>query len=152
MSERFQISGKKLVLPKSSGAWKFSARPGGWVIAESVSGERKRFQLTELRGRLSAALGGVIYSGQLQAEARAGGSEAGGDADLIAQFPGKVRKVLVKQGAQVLEGDPLVLVEAMKMEFAIKAPFAGCVEKLHVIEGQQLAPGDRFLDLKETAK
>ena len=57
------------------------------------------------------------------AEQRGG---AGGEehADLVAQFPGKVRKVLVAEGAQVAEGEPLVLVEAMKMEFAVKAPRA----------------------------
>ena len=34
------------------------------------------------------------------------------------------------------------------MEFAIKAPFAGKIARVLVKEGQQLAPGDRFVDLE----
>jgi biotin carboxyl carrier protein len=37
----------------------------------------------------------------------------------------------------------------MKMEFSVKAPYAGVVDRIHVKEGQQLSPGDRFLDLKK---
>jgi biotin carboxyl carrier protein len=40
-----------------------------------------------------------------------------------------------------------MLLEAMKMEFSIKAPFAGVVKKLCVQEGQQLSPGQQLVDL-----
>ena len=45
---------------------------------------------------------------------------------------GKIRKILVKDGDQVEMGTPLVLVEAMKMEFSIKAPSKGTVKKILV--------------------
>jgi biotin carboxyl carrier protein len=152
MKERWKISGKRFDLPQvNSGlndTWSFSVRPGGWVLAESKSGDRKRFMLSELRAQLGAQLGGVLWQGEVQKETRSTSASAGGtDSDLTAQFPGKVRKVLVSEGDPVREGDPLILVEAMKMEFAIKAPAAGKVKKLLVKEGQQLSPGDRFLDL-----
>ena len=43
----------------------------------------------------------------------------------------------------------MLLLEAMKMEFSVKAPFKGTIERILVKEGQQLSPGDRFLDLKK---
>lgn len=154
MSETFRVSGKKVELPKAGSDWSFTVRPGGWVIAErkTASGvERKRFALHEAKGKLSASLGGFLYFGGLQAQAR-GGASAGSDADLTAQFPGKVRKILVAEGASVGEGDPLVLVEAMKMEFTVKAPYSGTVKKVLVKEAQQLAPGDRFVELEAVKK
>jgi 3-methylcrotonyl-CoA carboxylase alpha subunit len=154
MSERFKISGKRVELPEATAAgWKLSMRPGGWILAEGPDGERERLAVHEARGRMGVSLGGVLWQGEVAKDQRAGASGGGGsDADLIAQFPGKVRKVLVQEGAVVAEGDPLVLVEAMKMEFAIKAPFAGKVVRVLVKEAQQLSPGDRFVELAESGK
>jgi acetyl/propionyl-CoA carboxylase alpha subunit len=152
MSETFKISGKRVALPRAAGGWKFQSRPGGWIIAERRAAdgslERHRFALHELRGRLSLNFGGFAWSGELAASDSRGGAAGGSDADLIAQFPGKVRKLLVQAGASVAAGDPLVMIEAMKMEFPVKAPYAGTVKRLLVTEGQQLSPGDRFLDLE----
>jgi biotin carboxyl carrier protein len=51
-------------------------------------------------------------------------------------MPGKVVKVLVALGDEVKEGQPLVVVEAMKMENEMKSPRDGKVVELHVREGQ----------------
>jgi biotin carboxyl carrier protein len=147
-SETFRLSGKKLKLPTPARDWKFEARSGGWVIAQAPDGTRLRFQLHELRGKLSASLSGQLVHGEISQESRGSGAGSGSDSDLIAQFPGKVRKLLVKEGQAVADGEPLVLVEAMKMEFAVKSPFAGKVKKILVKEGQQLSPGDRLIDVE----
>ncbi|MDR3607420.1 MAG: acetyl-CoA carboxylase biotin carboxyl carrier protein subunit [Oligoflexia bacterium] len=149
MSETLKISGKRFELEATKG-WCFERRPGGWLIATSPSGARKRFALHELRGRLSFSLDGRLYFGAVEKAGRgsAGGAAAGNDSDLVAQFPGKVRKLLVGEGAQVAAGDPLILIEAMKMEFTVKAPFAGRVTRVLVQEGQQLSPGDRFFEVE----
>ena len=148
--ERYKVSGKRVEIPGQAGEWKLTPRPGGWVIAESPTGERRRVMLTEVRSKLSFSVGGTLYHGEVARDARggAGGAGSGSDADLVAQFPGKVRKVCVVDGAKVAEGESLVLVEAMKMEFAIKAPYAGTVTRVLVKEAQQLSPGDRFVDLQ----
>lgn len=49
-----------------------------------------------------------------------------------APMPGKVLDVQVEQGAEVKEGDPLLVLEAMKMENVIKAPGDGVVKAVHV--------------------
>jgi biotin carboxyl carrier protein len=146
----FRVSGKGFELKAGEGEWKFTVRPGGWIIAESPTGERRRIALSEAKGKLSASMGGRLLHGELQTRERGAGSGPSPESDLSAQFPGKVRKVLVSDGAKVQAGDPLLLIEAMKMEFAVQAPGPGLVKRVLVREGQQLSPGDRFVDFEGT--
>jgi acetyl/propionyl-CoA carboxylase alpha subunit len=153
MSEFFKVSGKKFSMQPDVKGWKFSVRPGGWILAEGPQGERHRFAMWEGKGRTSVAIGGRLHYGEwIQERKGHGAAAAAGDSDLTAQFPGKVRKILVTAGAQVQEGAPLILVEAMKMEFTVKAPAAGTVKRVLVTEGQQLSPGDRFFDFAVTGE
>jgi biotin carboxyl carrier protein len=152
VADSIRILGSTYELPKELGQWKLAARPGGYLIAEGPAGERVRLVATRSRGKLSLTVGGIAWQAEVLAPATRGGAAAGGgDSDLVSQFPGKVGKILVAEGQAVQAGEPLLLIEAMKMEFAIKAPFAGTVTKLLVQAGQQLAPGDRFLDLAPAA-
>lgn len=64
--------------------------------------------------------------------------EGAGSGVILAPMPGQVRAVLVQQGDTVTEGQPLVLLEAMKMELKVSAPHAGTVTKLLVTEGQSV--------------
>ena len=59
-------------------------------------------------------------------------------------MPGKVVRVLVKQGDQVQEGQGLIVVEAMKMENELKSPKAGKVTELHAIEGAAVESGAKL--------
>lgn len=150
--EFYKLSGKKVSIPVASTEWKLTARPGGWWIAERDVGgvvERRRVMALESKGKLSAQLSGPAFFGEVVTTSRGGAAGGGSDADLTAQFPGKVRKLLVKDGEEVKAGQPLVLVEAMKMEFSVKAPADGIVKAVRVTEGQQLSPGDRFVDFEE---
>jgi biotin carboxyl carrier protein len=52
-----------------------------------------------------------------------------------ALMPGKVLKILVQEGELVEEGQPILILEAMKMQNEYTAPMAGTVEHLHVEEG-----------------
>lgn len=146
----FRVSGKKFQLEGELAGWKFSRRPGGWIIAESPTGERRRLAVHEERGRFSANVGGRLLFGEVTVEERGAGVGAGAGSELSAQFPGKVRKVLVADGAAVESGQALLLIEAMKMEFAINSPGAGRIKRVLVKEGQQLSPGDRFVEFTET--
>ena len=58
-----------------------------------------------------------------------------------AEMPGKVLKHLVRVGDVVTEGQPLLKVEALKMEMDVAAPKAGTVAEIPVVEGQQIAAG-----------
>jgi propionyl-CoA carboxylase alpha chain len=60
---------------------------------------------------------------------------------LLAPMPGLVKQVFVSVGDRVAKGDPLVVLEAMKMEQVIRAPRAGCVSSLGAAAGQQVEAG-----------
>ena len=79
--------------------------------------------------------------------AHAGEAEAAGGR-LTAPMPGKVVAVLVEAGQSVKKGDPLVIMEAMKMEHTIAAPSDGLVEEVLYALGDQVADGAPLLAFK----
>ncbi len=67
---------------------------------------------------------------------------------LGAPMPGKVVAVLAAKGQQVRKGDPLVIMEAMKMEHTISAPSDGRVEQVLYQVGDQVADGAPLLEFE----
>ena len=76
--------------------------------------------------------------------AHAGDAQAEGGR-LTAPMPGKVVSFAVKAGDKVSRGQPLAVMEAMKMEHTIAAPADGTVEELLFAPGEQVAEGDELL-------
>jgi 3-methylcrotonyl-CoA carboxylase alpha subunit len=76
--------------------------------------------------------------------AHAGEAEAAGGR-LTAPMPGKVVAVLAAGGQEVKKGEPLVIMEAMKMEHTIAAPADGVVEEILYQVGDQVADGAPLL-------
>ncbi|AOF90963.1 acetyl/propionyl/methylcrotonyl-CoA carboxylase subunit alpha [Sinorhizobium sp. RAC02] len=95
----------------------------------------------------------VFFAGHSHAFARAeeashhGETAAGGDR-LSAPMPGLVRIVSAEPGARVTKGDPLVTMEAMKMELVLAAPRDGVVAAVPVAVGDQVAEGALLLSLE----
>jgi propionyl-CoA carboxylase alpha chain len=73
--------------------------------------------------------------------------EAGRAGSLVAPMPGSVLRLLVAVGDTVAAGQPLLAMEAMKMEHQVVAPTAGTVAEIFVQVGQQLAHGQRLVQL-----
>ena len=71
---------------------------------------------------------------------------AGADA-MPSPMPGNILRVLVNVGDTVTENQPLMILEAMKMENEIVAPKAGVVAGIHVKEGQVVNPGDALITI-----
>jgi len=67
---------------------------------------------------------------------------------LTAPMPGKVIAIQVTPGMQVKVGDPLLVVEAMKMEHTITAPFDGEVSEINYAIGEQVSEGDQLIIFK----
>lgn len=59
-------------------------------------------------------------------------------------MPGQILKVLVEPGEEVVAGQPLLILVAMKMENEIKSPKDGIVQEVFVAAGQTVASGDKL--------
>lgn len=73
--------------------------------------------------------------------ARAAATQAGGRTELLAPMPGQVLKIHVSVGSPVSADDPIVTLEAMKMEHAVESPRGGRLIELAVAEGDQVTRG-----------
>lgn len=80
------------------------------------------------------------------APAPAAATPAGADA-MPSPMPGNILRILVNVGDTVTENQPLMILEAMKMENEIVAAKAGVVAGIHVKEGQVVNPGDALITI-----
>ena len=95
-------------------------------------------------GLTAVHLGDVVLEAVVNGRRVAGEAEGevgGGASRLTAPMPGKVVRVLVAPGDQVEARQPLVVVEAMKMENELGAPRAGTVSEVPVTEGMSVEAG-----------
>jgi acetyl/propionyl-CoA carboxylase alpha subunit len=81
--------------------------------------------------------------------AAADGHEAGESSTVTAPMPGTVVRVLVAAGDAVEPRQPLVVLEAMKMETQLVSPYAALVQAVHVAEGDRVAGGAVLVELAE---
>ena len=68
---------------------------------------------------------------------------------LVAPMPGTVIRVLAREGDAVQPRQPLVVLEAMKMETPIVSPYEAVVRAVHVSEGDRVAGGELLVELEE---
>jgi acetyl/propionyl-CoA carboxylase alpha subunit len=68
---------------------------------------------------------------------------------LVAPMPGVVISVLAGEGDRVEPRQPLVVLEAMKMETPLLSPYEAVVKRVHVAEGERVAGGALLVELEE---
>jgi 3-methylcrotonyl-CoA carboxylase alpha subunit len=82
---------------------------------------------------------GEVYTAEMtRATAR---RKRSADHSTAAPMPGTVLKIFVEPGDVVAKGDPLLILEAMKMEHQIAAPHAGTITAIHCAEGELVQAG-----------
>jgi acetyl-CoA carboxylase biotin carboxyl carrier protein len=69
------------------------------------------------------------------------------DTRVRSEIAGSVWKIEVAVGDAVVEDDPLIILESMKMEIPLLAPRSGVVREILVAEGQPIAEGDTAIIL-----
>ncbi len=149
-------------LPGSAARWlvtvegrqrpvRFTLAAGDIVLVESNGGARaSRVRLTE--DGLEVVSGGRPSRFRWSfGERRRGGAESRRQHGLAAPMPGLVLKVLVRPGEKVRAHQTLVILEAMKMEHAIEAPYDGVVKHVHCAEGGRVAEGVVLVELEQEA-
>jgi acetyl/propionyl-CoA carboxylase alpha subunit len=73
----------------------------------------------------------------------------GKEAALTAPMPGTVIRILVAEGDEVQPRQPLIVLEAMKMETPVVSPYEATVRAVHVAEGDRVAGGAVLIELEE---
>lgn len=121
---------------------------GGRAISIRVDGRMHLVHLTGLdnKGKVMATIDGrpvhLTVMDELKAQALESLGSAAGSGTIAADIPGLVVEVKVKKGQVVHKGDPVVVVEAMKMQNELCAAVSGTVADIPVTEGQPVNPGD----------
>lgn len=74
---------------------------------------------------------------------------AGNESDkVLAPMPGKITKVLVASGEAIEKGQPALVMEAMKMEYTLKAECSGIVTNIFVQIGEQVPLGKNLIQIE----
>ena len=84
---------------------------------------------------------GEMYEFTLDTGERSEGEAAAGDGAILSPMPGKIVSVAAKAGAKLKKGDPILVLEAMKMEHTLTAPFDGKLTELNAKPGAQVSEG-----------
>ncbi|HLB54220.1 MAG TPA: acetyl-CoA carboxylase biotin carboxyl carrier protein subunit [Gemmatimonadales bacterium] len=106
---------------------------GKWMIA--IQGERQEVEVVDER---TASARRTAGHGAIQA----------GPVALKAPMPGRVARILVVPGQEVVAGDGLIVLEAMKMENELKAAGPGVVERVAVRGGQTVEKGELLVTFR----
>ncbi len=133
-------------------AWAFGARALGEAQHDITLGTRRLRLAVHVHGERVAVFApeGSAVVHEIDAIAHAG--EAGGEGGrLTAPMPGKVVAFLAKAGDSVAKGQPVAVMEAMKMEHTLTAPRDGVVAELLYAVGDQVAEGGELLRLEAAA-
>ena len=95
-----------------------------------------------MKVKMHANLDEIVYKNS--------GGAAGGDSEisLRSQIPGKAVSFPVEEGASVKKGDPIVVLESMKMQVAVKSHKDGTVKSIKVKEGGSVAKGDVIAEIE----
>ncbi len=105
-----------------------------------IDGIRRRYRITRcgVQHFVDSALGSTALEEVERFRDPAAIAEAG---SLLAPMPGVVARVEVIEGAHVVGGTPIVVLEAMKMQHTVRAPADGVIEAIAVTAGDQVQAG-----------
>jgi 3-methylcrotonyl-CoA carboxylase alpha subunit len=143
----FAPDGWQLDLPGETLAARRAVLTGSTLSAE-IGGERRTASVVRSGFDITILHDGHAWRLKLDDPSATAAEREGGDDRLAAPMPGTVVQVLVKAGDAVAAGQPLIVVEAMKMEHAIKAPAAGRVAAVHFKVGDAVAEGTELLEFE----
>lgn len=122
-------------------------------IKVKVDGKDQKVSAQLIKGTLWVHHNGRVFTQDVsmgrKSRKKAG---AGGSSDqVLAPMPGKVTKVLVAPGSPIAVGQAVLVMEAMKMEYTLKADADGTIESVNCTAGEQVALGKMLVKIKTDA-
>ncbi|MCJ2131757.1 acetyl/propionyl/methylcrotonyl-CoA carboxylase subunit alpha [Methylobacterium sp. E-045] len=121
-------------------------RPGEPVWSGEIGGTRVAIQVRGLLNGVALQHGGAAAEARVftRREAELAAlmpvkENAGSGKQVLCPMPGLVKSIMVKEGQEVKNGEPLAIVEAMKMENVLRAERDGTISKIAAKEGDSLA-------------
>ncbi|MDE2150688.1 MAG: acetyl-CoA carboxylase biotin carboxylase subunit [Gammaproteobacteria bacterium] len=121
-------------------------QPGAFTFRIDGVGGRAHYVRTDDTLWLDALAATEAYVDRTYAPAQSAAADS--DGRILAHSDGKIAAVHVKPGDRVEKGQTLVVLEAMKMEFQLAAPFAGHVETISVAAGAQVRGRQLLVELR----
>lgn len=118
----------------------------GWTVEEMTLGARRAL-VARRADRVLVAVDGRVHTFAVGDDERRAAGGGAGSGSVTAPMPGKVVRVLVGAGDAVEVGQPLVVLEAMKMETTLAAEVAGTVLALHVEAGSMVDGGALLVEI-----
>jgi 3-methylcrotonyl-CoA carboxylase alpha subunit len=112
-----------------------------------VDGRHYRVASAREGSRIWVWCEGAVYEFETGRKGRSAASAEHHAGGLAAPMPGRVRRLVAAPGASVGRGDVLLVLEAMKMEHAIRAPHGGVLERFHVAEGDLVEAGVELAEI-----
>jgi len=117
----------------------------GHELSATIDGQRLRATVVESQRSYYVFLDGQRHVYQLVDPLASNAEAEVQESDLGAPMPGRIVTLLVAPGDQVKKGDPLLVLEAMKMEYTVKAPADGTLQSFLFAIGDQVAEGEHLL-------
>jgi len=116
----------------------------------NIEGQEVEVWAQKLAGKLWLHFDGQTHLYEpLGALGSANKKEGGDPSQIIAPMPGKVIKILKKTGEKVRNGETVIVMEAMKMEYNLKAQQDMHIENILCQENQNVTLGQKLVELKE---
>jgi acetyl-CoA/propionyl-CoA carboxylase biotin carboxyl carrier protein len=132
-------SGEAIEVPVGGGERHDPERTGASTFAITIAGERSEWSYASDEDVDVAWVGSGGWAWPVRQSTSEEAERADADGDLRAPMPGQVLLVPASVGEEVRAGDPLVVLESMKMELVMTAPLDGLVAELSVAVGDKVA-------------
>jgi 3-methylcrotonyl-CoA carboxylase alpha subunit len=111
------------------------------VLTVTLGDVRRHANIVFNHRQLTLFIDGSTWTVELDDPLARAAEQEGGSGRITAPMPGAVVAVLVTEGQTVEKNQPLMVLEAMKMEHTLRAPAAGKVANLKVAKGDQVTEG-----------
>jgi 3-methylcrotonyl-CoA carboxylase alpha subunit len=136
---RLVVDGRALAVEVAAGS------AGEWFL--TVDGRRRRLVVAADGAGRQVFCEGRVRRLSLHDPDLEEGEAAGGGPAVTAAMPGKIVRVLVAEGDTVEVGQPLVIMESMKMETDLAAAVAGTVARIAVAAEQVVGQGELLVEI-----